>query len=289
MTLHEMQIEGHKLAALSFNPDTPGTPIILVHGITSSIASFSLRDLSLLIPRGPCYSLSLPGHYPAAFPAGFRREELTAETIARLLIAAICELVGERPVALVGHSTGGFACLDIAAHRPDLAHWVISIAGFAHGRWGGALGLNQTMVRCGVVGRRMFKLVYQVNRSSPGMHRAMLCLYVANPRALYSYPHLDAGIAGYLPYFKQLDLDAMVDYFTVMPGVDISPLLPRITAPVLALTGDSDPIVPPSHAKLIAGAVCQGDLVVVDRAGHLLFWENPDPYNHALEEWLSAR
>jgi pimeloyl-ACP methyl ester carboxylesterase len=284
-----MNIEGHKLAALSFNPDTPGTPIILLHGITASIATYLTDDLTGLISRGPCYSLSLPGHYPARFPPGFRQDALTAETIARLLTATIRELVGERPVALVGHSTGGFAALAIAAYTPGLARYVISVAGFAQGRWGGMLGRNQKLVRRGSLGRLVFKAGYELSRSTRAGHRALLRLYAANPEAMYAYPYLEATIDNYFPYLKHLDLEAMVDYFTVMPDIDISPLLPRITAPVLAITGDQDVIVPPSQSRLIANTVPHADLVVINNAGHLLFWENPTQYNQVVEEWLQAR
>ncbi len=40
---------------------------------------------------------------PAAFPPGFRREDLTAEMIARVLTGAIRELVGDQLVMLIGH------------------------------------------------------------------------------------------------------------------------------------------------------------------------------------------
>jgi pimeloyl-ACP methyl ester carboxylesterase len=285
---YEMQIEGHKLVALSFNPDTPGAPIILLHGITASIGTFTPDELPLLISRGPCYSLSLPGHYPAVFPPDFQ-DALTAEIIAHLLTEDIRELVGERPVVLVGHSTGGFAALAIAAHTPELARYVISIAGFAQGRWSGVLGLNQGLVRRGSLGRKLFKLGYELNRCTRTGHRAMLRLYAANPRALYAYPHLDTIIDNYFSYLKRLDLEAMADYFTVMPGIDIGPLLPRITAPVLVVTGDRDPVVLPSQAHLVANTVPHADLAVIDSAGHLVFWENPAQYNRVVDEWLRAR
>jgi hypothetical protein len=67
VTTHEMQIEGHKLVALSFNPNTHGPPIVLLHGITTSVHLWTPDQTSLFVERGPCYALSLPGHYPAAF------------------------------------------------------------------------------------------------------------------------------------------------------------------------------------------------------------------------------
>ena len=48
----------------------------------------------------------------------FRREELTAELIARLVMCTLHELVGDQPVILFGHSTGGFASLATAAQYP---------------------------------------------------------------------------------------------------------------------------------------------------------------------------
>ena len=286
VTTHEMQIEGQKLVALSFNPNTPGTSIILLHGITISVHSWTPDQTSLFTEKGPCYALSLPGHYPAAFPDHFQQESLTAEMMARVLTAAIRQLVGNQPVALVGHSTGGFAALDIAAHAPEVPRCIISVSGFAQGQWAGALKFNQWLVRRGFLGKLFFKMEYKLNRSVRAWHRASLRFYVANPRRLFAYPHLDAVIDSNLPSFRRLDLDAMVQYFAAMPDIDISPLLPRITAPTLVLTGDSDPIVPPAQSHLIAEKTPRADLVVMKGVGHFPPFESPAEYQQVVGEWL---
>ena len=132
--LCEFNVEGQRLAALPINPGASGEPVILLHGITASVYTWQVNPWPVILEQGPCYALSLPGHYPAQFPPGFRREQLTAEMMARVLTATIRQLAGDRPVTLIGHSTGGFAALDIAAHTPEIAARVVSIAGFARGR-----------------------------------------------------------------------------------------------------------------------------------------------------------
>ncbi len=286
-TKHEMQIEGHKLVALAFNPLASGQPIILMHGITSSIHYWSADQLDLWLAQGPCYALSLPGHYPAVLPPGSGPDALTAEMIARVLTAAIRQLVGQRAVTLAGHSTGGFAALDIAAYAPALAGRVVSISGFAQGQWTGGLGFYQRLVRRGKAGRWLFKAIHNLfAHSTRWRYRAAWSAYLADKKAFYTYPHIEAVFNTTLPAFKQLNLNAMIKYFSAMPGIDISSLLPRITAPTLALSGDSDPIVPPAQAHLIAEQVPNADLHIIQGGGHILFAERPTEYRRALGDWL---
>lgn len=287
-TTHEMQIAGHKLAALCFDAGVSGPPIILLHGITSSIKSWIPDELSLFTQHGPCYALSLPGHYPAVLPPGFQQESLTAEMIADVLVVAIRQLVGEQPVTLVGHSTGGFSALAIAARVPDIAHRIISISGFAQGQWTGLLGTGQRLVQRGFLGVLLFKTVYRSNRWPPALFRASLRIYVANSRKFLAYPYLDKMIDLSLPYYRKLDLNAMVQYFARMPRIDITPWLSRITAPTLILTGDSDPIVPPAQAHLIAAKVPDASLQVIKGVGHLPMFEAPNRYKQLIGEWLAT-
>ncbi len=281
-----MHIEGHTLVALPLNPGATGLPIILIHGITGSVNFWITEPSPLLLEQGPCYALSLPGHYPAAFPAGFRAELLTAEMIARVLTAAIRELAGDQPVTLIGHSTGGFAALAIAAHTPEIARRVVSIAGFARGQWTGALGLYQRLVRSGSIGKGLFKAIYKSAGASRAVFRLGWYMYVADRRAIGAYPHLDQALDNTYPDVKRLDLGAMIQYFSRMPEIDISHLLPRITAPTLAVAGERDPIVPPAQARLIAHKVPNAELTLMAGAGHMPFLEQPSEYDQVASSWL---
>jgi pimeloyl-ACP methyl ester carboxylesterase len=281
-----LRIAGHQLAALCLNPGASGEPVILLHGITSSLYAWAMQP-PCVTAQGPCYSLSLPGHFPATFPANLPPESLTAEMMAHVLVAAIRALVGDRSITLIGHSTGGFAALAVAASTPALARRVISVSGFAQGRWTGALGLYQKLVRSGAPGRAVYKTIYKLAGLSPALLKAAMRIYVADARAFYAYPDLPDMMRRAYPAFKQLDLDAMIHYFYRMPEIDIRDWLPRITAPTLALTGDCDPIVPPAQAQQIAGLVKGAELAVIAGAGHLPFAERATAYHDVLSRWLA--
>lgn len=284
-TTRPIQIEGQTLAALELNPGATGEPIILLHGINLS-PSFWLTD-GVFIEHGPCYALSLPGHYPAAFPRGFQAELLTPELIARVLVGAIRALVGDRPVTLVGISTGGFAALSIAAHDPGLARRLICISGFAQGKWLGPLGFCQRCVQRGRLGRALAKALMQRSLRSFDSYRDEIWpYYVADRAALWAYPQLDALLKNTYSDIKQLDLDQAMLYYPVMFAADISDLLPRIGVATLVMVGDRDPTVPSEQAHLIAARVPGAEFAVLPGAGHLLSVERPTEYSRILHSWL---
>jgi pimeloyl-ACP methyl ester carboxylesterase len=286
---HEFRIEDHTLTAVSLNPEAQGVPVILLHGITASVYFWSPDLVAPFMGRGPCYALSLPGHHPATFPRPWREAALTGGSIARVLTTAIRELVGDQPVMLVGHSTGGFAALAIAVHTPEIAHSVLSIAGFAHGRWIGELGKHQDWVRDGTLGQLKFKLLYTVAKTTYQLYRRATEIYVHDVQKVFAYPNIDHALRdANFPAYRKLDLRAMVTYFSRMPDIDITPLLPRITAPTLALTGDRDPVVPPAQAHVIADTVSNGTLAVLEgNIGHFPFYESPTAYQNTIKGWLN--
>lgn len=284
MDVQEISIRDHTLAALPFNPDTPGAPIILLHGVTASIHFWTPEILAPFIERGPCTALSLPGHYPARFPAGFRGP-LTASLFVDLLAEAIQQIAGGRRALLVGHSTGGFAALALAASTP-LACGVVCLSGFAHGVWTGAFTSLQKTARGGPFSRLLFHLVFNVNRATFGVQRTSWGIYAGNMDRLMSNPDLDVSARQMYPDFRQLNIGSILTYFRDMPDIDISARLPAIGVPTLVETGSRDPIVPPAQARLIASRVPHSELVEIEGAGHLPFFECPGDHQHALQAWL---
>ena len=283
----ELNIAGHQLAAVCLNPDASGEPVILLHGITSTISFWQVNPAQYLLDIGPCYALSLPGHYPAIAPAAFKNAPLTAESFVPLLDQAIRQLVGERPITLVGHSTGGFAALTLAANRPEMARRVVSISGFAHGRWTGILGSYQRVLRLGWLGEVYFKAMFRLVNLHPMLFRWAMRFYAADRRALYAHPDLAEAIARTYPNYRCLDLDALLPYFRCMPHIDITAQLARIQAQTLIVVGDRDPIVPPSQSYQIAKLIKGAELAVINGAGHLPFTERSLDYHRRVSQWLA--
>jgi pimeloyl-ACP methyl ester carboxylesterase len=64
--------------------------------------------------------------------------------------------------------------------------------------------------------------------------------------------------------------------------------LAATSKPVLAIAGDRDPIRPVPLARRIADAAPNGELLVIEGAGHFPFAETPERYWPALVEWLKG-
>ncbi len=283
---YDVMIDGHKMVALGYNEAATNTPIILLHGIGLS-ASFWPEDGGGLLGDKRWYSLCLPGHYPAAFAECFRREDLTAELVARLVMVAIRALVGDQPVVLMGHSTGGFAALATAAQYPEQVKSVISISGFVQGRWGGPLRLLQSEMRYGSVGEMMFRTSWNMVMSAPQVYYYSGGLYAHNRRAYFNYPDLYTHACRVYADSKRHDVQGLAHYFARMPDTDIQDWLPRICAPTLVITGDQDTIVPPQQATQIAQHVPHAKLVCIPDCGHMVMTEQPTAYQAVIQDWLT--
>nr|WP_255220142.1 alpha/beta fold hydrolase [Burkholderia glumae] len=70
--------------------------------------------------------------------------------------------------------------------------------------------------------------------------------------------------------------------------VDSRADLAAIAVPTLVLTGDSDAIAPPAHAREMADAIPGAKLVIVPECGHNATLECPEAVNAALLAWLTA-
>ncbi len=276
----------HTLAALAFNEQAEGLPIVFIHGITSTNRLW-LNQTPYVAENRRWYALSLPGHYPASMPAGFHADALTAELITDLLCSGVRQLVGDSPVVLVGHSTGGFGVLGIAAKMPQQVSAVLSISGFAQGRWTGILGLAQMLAQT-PIGPVSFRANVALLGAWRGLFRAGMGSYVYDRQAFYSYPNLDAVIDVLYEDYSRTKADHVFPYFRRMPYIDISDWLPAIQAPTLVLHGDRDPIVPPAQADLIAARVPHSQQVWFKGCGHIPMGERADQYTETVTTFLQA-
>ena len=281
----ELTVDGHRLVALESNTDSTGDPIILLHGFSHSPVFW--RSDPVFAALGPCYALTLPGHPPGAFPPDMRSDQLTAELIARVLSVAIRQLIGVTPATLVGLSTGAFAALAIAAYQPGLARRIVSISGFAQGRWTGGLGLHQHLVRLGAPGRALSRALIRPSQANLESFRQIFDYFVVDRAGFQAYPQLDQMLRDLYEPWRDTDLADMQIYYYAMADMDIRPLLPQIQVPTLALTGDRDPIVPPDQSRLIASLVPRGDLEVISGAGHMLVAERTAEYTRIIQNWLA--
>ena len=69
---------------------------------------------------------------------------------------------------------------------------------------------------------------------------------------------------------------------------DSTPLLAKISCPVLIIHGTDDQIIPMKEAELMAQQIPKSQLVKINRAGHLVNLEQPEKYNQALLDFLNT-
>ena len=127
--MKEFMIDGHKIVAVPHNEEKDNVPVIFIHGLTANVRFWGHVQPSILTDSLKWYAMTLPGHFPAVLPDGFSPMDLTTKMMAETLWGAINELVGDQPVILVGHSTGGFAALALSIYHPEIVKSICSMHG----------------------------------------------------------------------------------------------------------------------------------------------------------------
>jgi pimeloyl-ACP methyl ester carboxylesterase len=74
--------------------------------------------------------------------------------------------------------------------------------------------------------------------------------------------------------------------FRSITAADLRPLLRKIHAPLGVVWGARDRTVPLSHVDVIRGARPEAEVVVIERAGHVVMVERPEEFVDALEGLL---
>jgi len=279
--------DGQKIAVLSDNQSAGGAPIVFVHGILGSIRFWP----PILPPRiresTRWFSISLPGHHPARFPCGFRAVDFTSQRFAETFEEVFNVLFGDEPVSIVGYSTGGFAALNHAVHFPRRVANVLSIAGFSNGRWPGSLGLLQRLARRGAIGRLLFKKIVSI---LTGNFR--LFEWIHQTARVQRQSQFDAVVHETLQaVFQDSSRHNAADLrilFERLRGINILDELQTIRAKTLIVVGDRDKIASYEHAKELAGAIPNAELVTFNGSGHLFFADCLTEYQGLLTDWVDG-
>ena len=285
---HTISLPGQTLAAISSNETLGGPPVVFIHGITATV-DYWLPSMPAEIREGRRWiSLSLPGHYPAKIERSAigSFDSVTPEMWAGWHETALEQLIGDEPADFVGWSTGGFSSLALAMYHPRRVRSLLSISGFAIGKWLGLIGglqrlslssLTRWFVRYsfGAVGRRrlLFNLAI---RSGAGDSRAFL-----------ASPFYEPTMNDWFTAWGQNDPMILAELFRIISQLDLSEGIGRISCPTLIAGGDSDPYIPARHTQWIADHVPGAELVRWPGAGHMFFAERSQHYQDLLIRWLN--
>lgn len=99
------------------------------------------------------------------------------------------------------------------------------------------------------------------------------------PEYLARYPQEAAGVAAMLRATSPAGYAGCGDAIAAM---DLRPLLPLIKAPTLVISGERDPVAPPSQGALTARGITGSRLTVIRGASHFAHFQAPGPVTNAL-------
>ena len=180
------------------------------------------------------------------------KQKLTYHAMASDVIAVMDKLKLAK-AAMVGWSDGGEIALDLAIHQQDRVSKIFVV------------GAN-----------------YDANGSKPrsGSSSATFQAYAAKCRA--DHKKLSA---------KPKEFDALVDALLPVwrnPAGFTKDQLKAIPVPSMITLGDHDEIIVLDQIKEMAQLIPKGHLTVFKDASHFVMWQDPESFNKALVEFLTA-
>ncbi len=204
------------------------------------------RNLDVLAERFQVSAVDLVGFGRNRFFLRRSSLPLNFDEIAALLARWI-EASFREPVHIVGNSMGGQIAIHLATSRPDLVRSLVLV--------------DSTGIP--------FEL-------HPAPHLANLMV----PRGAWSFATVLAR-----DLFRAGPTSVAVA-FTRLLRDDARPLLRALRLPVLLLWGANDPLVPLSYGQQMLQEIPNARLRVIENAGHIPMWENPEAFHRELFAFL---
>jgi pimeloyl-ACP methyl ester carboxylesterase len=199
----------------------------------------------------------------------FSEASPTLEAYADALIALL-DAMGVAKAIVVGHSLGGLIAACAAAKNPTrIDRLVLAACSSGHATYDEA--------------RRQQILRTRLDAFSTGDAVAYARSRVKN---LLSAQVPPAVLEEAVSVMAQIKQPGFPQATRMVSASDIFPWLPKIGIPARVICGDGDQVTPPALNREIAGAIPGADYVAVEKAGHWLFLEFPEPFNAAVRQFI---
>jgi pimeloyl-ACP methyl ester carboxylesterase len=277
LDLHEISLHGNRV---SYRAGGDGPLLVLIHGITSSSASWE-AVLPALAERFTILAPDLLGHGQSDKPAGDYSLGSHACLVRDLML-----LLGHSSGTIVGHSLGGGIAMQVAYQFPELTQRLV-------------------LVSSGGLGREVSIFLRAV--TLPGSELVL--------PLIASRPVIDAG-SGFGRALGRLGLQAGSDLGEIARGIAslselgarrafvhtarsvIDPTGQRVDAtdrlylaahvPSLVVWGDRDRMIPVEHGRQAHALMPDSRFEVFEGAGHFPFNDDPERFVALLHDFIST-
>lgn len=245
-----------------------GPGLVLVHGTGATAAGNWSPLMADLSDRYTIVAPNLQGSGETCDPGG----PITLSDMAAVVVAAARD-AGLDHFHLVGHSLGAAVAATCAALHPD---HVASLT--AHAGW----------VRTDAHMAFQFDLWRQLGGTDPNALARLILLTALGKDTLRAWDEetFAQAAAGFAEQITGA-VDGFVRQTTTDMAVDLTGLLPDITAPTLLLSSADDRLVPPHHQLELAERIPQARLLRIP-GGHGLPAENPALLTAKVTEFLDG-
>lgn len=248
---------------VGYGTEGEGTPLLLIHGTTQNRTGWDMVRAAM--PAGYSYVMvEMPGSGESAMPSG----PLDVATVATQSAAVMAHLGHDR-YHVAGYSLGAVVAAGVAAGHADHVASLTMLCGWSvtDARMRTTFDLWQRLIATDPTLFMHYALADGFTAAALGMFEPMLPAMIAmGPDVVAPGSH------------AQLDLDKVVD---------LSALLPAITAPTLVIGGAEDRWVDVSHSHAVAAAVPGARLEVLP-AGHLVIQELAGDVARLLHEHVAG-
>lgn len=242
-----------------------GPAIVLLHGFGGSTYQFR-HQIGALSPKYRVVAVDLKGfgYSERSTSAGLGSSDQVE------MLVTLFQRLGVEHATLVGHSMGGGIAQRFASAHPEKVDALVLAASVNASEPRRTTPLPRFLLR-------PLLPVMAAFASSRLLSRSVYDKSVLTPavRAEYNRPGRLKG-----------SMDGLMEMMSGGAGgepIDLS----AITMPVMLLWGEEDRVVPLSGAARIREQIPQARMVVIDRAGHLLFDERPEVVTQAILSFVN--
>lgn len=260
-----------------------GKPIFLCYGLACLINHWT-HQIKYFSREYQTIAFDYRGHHFSGTPDN--RENLTLDAICQD-IKGLADHLGIEQASFWGHSYGVQILLRYYDMFPETVSNMIFINGFATNPIKGMFGVDTVST--------VFKLFKEGYKNFPETIGLIWRSAVTSPLAI-PLSSLAGGfnlsltslkdIEVYARGVASMDLDIFISLFDQMMKYDGSPVLDRVKAPTLIISGSKDGVTPFSHQEKMHQRLKGSQLMRVPYGSHCTQLDLPDFVNLRIEKFL---